>query len=87
MISWSMLDCKRLSVSSSTIRLTITLASTTSSSILMLAYGYDSYKENSTQLIEIAEKAMEGSSRASEPGRWWVDSFPICAYNGCASLE
>ncbi|KAJ7054503.1 cytochrome P450 [Mycena amicta] len=50
--------------------------SCTSSLILVLAYGYPSNLGDPLGLIKIAEDAMEGFSAASEPGRWWVDSFP-----------
>ncbi|KAJ7669343.1 cytochrome P450 [Mycena polygramma] len=48
----------------------------TSSLILVLAYGYPSNLGDPLGLVKIAEDAMEGFSVASEPGRWWVDSFP-----------
>ncbi|KAF7348556.1 Cytochrome P450 [Mycena venus] len=49
----------------------------TSSLILVLAYGYPSNLGDPLDLVKIAEDAMEGFSVASEPGRWWVDSFPV----------
>jgi hypothetical protein len=30
--------------------------------------------------VKIAEDAMYGFARASEPGAFWVDSFPIRSY-------
>ncbi|KAJ6572074.1 cytochrome P450 [Mycena capillaripes] len=48
----------------------------TSSLILVLAYGYPSDLGDPLGLVKIAEDAMRGFSVASEPGRWWVDSFP-----------
>ncbi|KAJ7928145.1 cytochrome P450 [Mycena leptocephala] len=52
----------------------------TSSLILVLAYGYPSNLGDPLGLVKIAEDAMEGFSVASEPGRWWVDSFPALKY-------
>ena len=43
--------------------------------ILMLAYGYSAEIENDA-LVKIAEKAMLGFSKASEPGAYVVDRFP-----------
>ncbi|KAJ6606685.1 cytochrome P450 [Mycena sp. CBHHK59/15] len=52
----------------------------TSSLILVLTYGYPSDAGDPLGLVKIAEKAMEGFAVASEPGRWWVDSFPTLKY-------
>ncbi|KAJ7098285.1 cytochrome P450 [Mycena epipterygia] len=52
----------------------------TSSLILVLAYGYPSNTGDPLGLVKIAEDAMEGFAVASEPGRWWVDSFPALKY-------
>ncbi|THU89922.1 cytochrome P450 [Dendrothele bispora CBS 962.96] len=52
----------------------------TSSTILLLSYGYPSYSGDPLRLVKIAEDAMAGFARASEPGRWWVDSFPALRY-------
>ncbi|KAK0449604.1 cytochrome P450 [Desarmillaria tabescens] len=49
----------------------------TSSTILLLMYGYPSHIGDPLRLVKIAEDAMLGFARASEPGRWWVDSFPM----------
>lgn len=50
--------------------------SVTSSTILLLSYGYSSHSGDPLQLVKIAEDAMAGFAKASEPGTWWVDSFP-----------
>ncbi len=42
-----------------------------------MAYGYPADKGDPLQLVKIAEDAMHGFAVASEPGRWWVDSFPL----------
>ncbi|KAJ7484409.1 cytochrome P450 [Mycena latifolia] len=52
----------------------------TSSLILVLAYGYPSDAGDPLGLVKIAQDAMEGFAVASEPGRWWVDSFPALKY-------
>ncbi|KAK7439861.1 hypothetical protein VKT23_017431 [Stygiomarasmius scandens] len=52
----------------------------TSSTILLLSYGYPSHNGDPLHLVKIAEDAMAGFARASEPGRWWVDSFPALKY-------
>ncbi|KAF8911741.1 cytochrome P450 [Mucidula mucida] len=52
----------------------------TSSTILVMAYGYPADKGDPLQLVKIAEDAMHGFAVASEPGRWWVDSFPLLKY-------
>ncbi|KAK0482393.1 cytochrome P450 [Armillaria novae-zelandiae] len=49
----------------------------TSSTILLLMYGYPSHIGDPLRLVKIAEDAMLGFARASEPGRWWVDNFPM----------
>ncbi|KAG7446997.1 uncharacterized protein BT62DRAFT_96576 [Guyanagaster necrorhizus] len=49
----------------------------TSSTILLLMYGYPSRIGDPLHLVKIAEDAMLGFARASEPGRWWVDSFTM----------
>ncbi|KAL0570132.1 hypothetical protein V5O48_011837 [Marasmius crinis-equi] len=49
----------------------------TSSTILLLSYGYPSHAGDPLHLVKIAEDAMLGFAQASEPGKWWVDSFPI----------
>ncbi|KAK0215658.1 cytochrome P450 [Armillaria fumosa] len=52
----------------------------TSSTILLLMYGYPSHIGDPLRLVNIAEDAMLGFTRASEPGRWWVDNFPMLKY-------
>ncbi|KAJ7089229.1 cytochrome P450 [Mycena belliarum] len=52
----------------------------TSSLILVLAYGYPSNAGDPLGLVKIAQDAMEGFAVASEPGKWWVDSFPALKY-------
>ncbi|EIN09035.1 cytochrome P450 [Punctularia strigosozonata HHB-11173 SS5] len=59
--------------------------------ILRLAYGYEAGREDGDggggggggkrdEMVRIAEEAMDGFARASEPGRYWVDQFPILRY-------
>lgn len=43
----------------------------------MLAYGYSAQLEDDP-LVNIAEEAMGGFSKASEPGAFMVDRFPFC---------
>ena len=45
--------------------------------ILKLAYGYTAKEENDP-IVRIAEEAMDGFSKASEPGAFLVDRFPLC---------
>ncbi|OCH91269.1 cytochrome P450, partial [Obba rivulosa] len=46
--------------------------------ILRLAYGYVvSPTQDEDELVNIAERAMQGFARASEPGAFLVDSFPF----------
>ncbi|EMD34724.1 hypothetical protein CERSUDRAFT_116918 [Gelatoporia subvermispora B] len=46
--------------------------------ILALAYGYTvSPDQDEDELVNIAERAMQGFARASEPGAFLVDNFPI----------
>ncbi|KAH8116168.1 cytochrome P450 [Phellopilus nigrolimitatus] len=47
--------------------------------ILMIAYGYSTQSENDP-LVNIAEEAMVGFSKASEPGAFIVDRFPFLKY-------
>ncbi|KAI5117759.1 hypothetical protein M0805_000603 [Coniferiporia weirii] len=51
----------------------------TGATILMLAYGYSAQSENDP-FVRIAEEAMIGFSKASEPGAFMVDRFPILKY-------
>ena len=48
----------------------------TSSTILLMSYGYSTANGDPLQLVRLAEDAMDGFSKASEPG-WLVDSVPI----------
>ena len=41
-----------------------------------MSYGYSTANGDPLQLVKIAEDAMDGFSKASEPG-WLVDSVPI----------
>ncbi|KAJ6532740.1 cytochrome P450 [Mycena vulgaris] len=52
----------------------------TSALILVLAYGYPANVGDPLGLVKIAQDAMAGFAVASEPGRWWVDSFPALKY-------
>ncbi|KZP12803.1 cytochrome P450 [Athelia psychrophila] len=51
----------------------------TGSLLLRLAYGY-SVETKDDPFVKIAEDAMLGFSQASEPGAFWVDSFPLLKY-------
>lgn len=55
-------------------------SSETSGSILEMLYGYTTSSSDPLDLIKIVEHAMDGFAVASEPGRWWVDSFPLCEF-------
>lgn len=46
--------------------------------MLMLAYGYSTRPANDP-LVQIAEDAMKGFAKASEPGAFMVDRFPFRA--------
>ncbi|CAL1708515.1 unnamed protein product [Somion occarium] len=49
--------------------------------ILQLAYGYKVIKDQDEDpLVKIVEKAMQGFAKASEPGAFLVDYFPILKY-------
>ena len=49
--------------------------------ILRLAFGYDVAQDRSEDpLVNIAEKAMQGFARASEPGAFLVDTVPVLKY-------
>lgn len=50
----------------------------TGAAFLMLSYGY-SVKSDDDELVNIAEDAMLGFGKASEPGAFLVDRFPSCA--------
>ena len=47
--------------------------------ILVLAYGYHAKLENDP-LVKVAEEAMLGFSKASEPGAYMVNRFTWCSY-------
>ncbi|KAF7974983.1 hypothetical protein HWV62_10733 [Athelia sp. TMB] len=51
----------------------------TASLLLKVAYGYTVESENDS-FVKIAEDAMLGFSKASEPGAFWVDNFPSLKY-------
>ena len=46
----------------------------------MLAYGYQAVGDDD-HLVKIAEEAMIGFAKASEPGAFLVDRFPLCEYD------
>ena len=49
--------------------------------ILQLAYGYEvADDQRADPLVRIAEEAMQGFARASEPGAFLVDIFPVLRY-------
>ncbi len=37
--------------------------------------------------MNIAEDAMHGFAVASEPGRWWVESFPLREFSLAVILD
>lgn len=45
----------------------------------MISYGYFVQSDNDP-LVNIAEKAMQGFAKASEPGAFMVDRFPLCNF-------
>lgn len=49
----------------------------TGAAILMLSYGYQ-VEGDDDYLVKIAEDAMIGFAKASEPGAFLVDRFPLC---------
>ena len=46
------------------------------STIVMISYGYNAQPPNDP-FLHIAEVAMKGFSKASEPGAFMVDRFPF----------
>ncbi|KZV73911.1 cytochrome P450 [Peniophora sp. CONT] len=49
--------------------------------MLLVTYGYEvPLDSHSDPLVHIVERAMEGFSRASEPGAFWVDYLPLLRY-------
>ncbi|OJT15675.1 O-methylsterigmatocystin oxidoreductase [Trametes pubescens] len=49
--------------------------------ILRLAYGYESaLDQGQDPLVEVVEIAMQGFAKASEPGAFLVDNFPVLRY-------
>lgn len=49
--------------------------------LLRVAYGYDVAEgESEDYMVTIAERAMQGFSRASEPGAFLVDTLPWLKY-------
>ncbi|KAI0674628.1 cytochrome P450 [Trametes maxima] len=49
--------------------------------ILRLAYGYEvAQDQGSDPLVEVVEVAMQGFAKASEPGAFPVDNFPMLRY-------
>ncbi|VDB87895.1 unnamed protein product [Peniophora sp. CBMAI 1063] len=49
--------------------------------MLLVTYGYEVPLDSHVDpLVKIVERAMEGFSRASEPGAFWVDYMPFLRY-------
>lgn len=49
--------------------------------ILRLAYGYEAaLDQGQDPLVEVVEVAMQGFAKASEPGAFLVDNFPVLRY-------
>lgn len=49
--------------------------------ILRLAYGYEAaLDQGQDPLVEVVEIAMKGFAKASEPGAFLVDNFPVLRY-------
>ncbi|EIW51642.1 cytochrome P450 [Trametes versicolor FP-101664 SS1] len=49
--------------------------------ILRLAYGYEAaLDQGQDPLVEVVEIAMQGFAKASEPGAFLVDNFPVLRY-------
>ncbi|TDL24453.1 cytochrome P450 [Rickenella mellea] len=51
----------------------------TGAAILMISYGY-AIQPNDDPFVKIAEEAMKGFSKSSEPGAFMVDRFPFFQY-------
>ena len=45
----------------------------------MLAYGYRTENEGHDRLIEMVESTIKEIDQATAPGKWIVDTIPICA--------
>ena len=60
----------------------MTLDSSTGALLLRVAYGYDVLDSDGMHdpLLTIAEDAMQGFARASEPGAFLVDTLPWLKY-------
>lgn len=43
-----------------------------------MAYGYNINPDGADYLVGLADEVNSILSEASQPGRWIVDSFPIC---------
>lgn len=54
----------------------IYISRSTGSTILKIAYGYNVTSDDDP-LVNIAEEAMQGFAKASEPGAFVVDRFPF----------
>lgn len=44
-----------------------------------ITYGLDISDDNDAYIC-VAEQALDGMSKASQPGAFWVDLFPVCEY-------
>ncbi|THH12729.1 hypothetical protein EW146_g7425 [Bondarzewia mesenterica] len=56
-----------------------TLRKTSGAIILSIFYGYQ-IQEDDDPLVHVADVAMDGFSKASEPGAWLVDIIPVIKY-------
>lgn len=46
--------------------------------ILKIAYGYTIEPHGRDPLVDLANEAMDQFSIAGSPGRWLVDTIPLC---------
>lgn len=56
------------------------LSSLTGARILEMVYAYKAEPSGSDPLIDLADLSTTQFSEAVQPGKWAVDSFPICEY-------
>lgn len=59
--------------------------------LLNMAYGYNINPDGADYLVGLADEVNSIFSEASQPGRWLVDSFPVCAsplsFDGIALMQ
>ena len=50
----------------------------TGSVILKITYGYTPENHRRDPLVDLAEKLLKAFSESAVPGKWLVDTFPVC---------